>query len=287
MRALVVVAVAGCWRDPPPAPVQPARAAVAGCPWAMRATSFTYARHELFPGCSPPQLYAAIDFACGASCPQPCAARHGADPDSRVAATFQTRITYAASGQFATEHDDTAGIDERCTYRDGRLAACEVADARRQRFQRDRDGRMTHIRDNSTVIDLRYDAAGRLATIASSVDGDDSTVELAYDTAGRVATEVYRRRDGAHHAIAYRYDARGRLLALTSSAEPGWRLRDAAYEYGAGDRIARTITRHAGRIETADYAYDARGRPTRVAFVTTDDNDGRSSIWIAYDYACR
>lgn len=72
----------------------------------------------------------------------------------------------------------------------------------------------------SSAVAYSYDLQGRVASITSTVDGQERTTALSYDSQGRVVTVAYPVADGATRTDSYNYDTQGRVSSITSTEVP-------------------------------------------------------------------
>ena len=130
----------------------------------------------------------------------------------------------------------------------GRLLARRDADGQETRYEYTQVGDLAAIVSPSGArLDYQRDAAGRIASLVHSYQGQRSAVSYAYDAAGRLAR--YTREGGTTET--YGYDALGRLTEYGSSAGNKYR-----YTY---DGQGRTIAIE-GPFGTQRSTYDSSGR---------------------------
>jgi RHS repeat-associated protein len=140
-----------------------------------------------------------------------------------------------------------------------------LADERRQRSQREQDGRLAEVlEDGGGLFLYTHDADGDLAQIE---EADGSRVSFAYDEAGRLTLV----RDERLGTTRYRYGAGGRLEEVEDDET---RFR---FEHDVAGRLTLAQRGSAGAVV---YEYDAGGRVTlaRTAACSTEhvyDEAGR------------
>lgn len=140
-----------------------------------------------------------------------------------------------------------------------------LADERRQRTQRERDGRLAEVLEEGGGLSLyTYDAAGDLSRIE---EADGSRVSFAYDEGGRLTLV----RDEKLGTTRYSYGEGGRLAEVEDDET---RVR---FEHDEAGRLVRALRGSAGAVV---YEYDAGGRVTlaRTAACSTEhvyDEAGR------------
>ncbi len=161
-----------------------------------------------------------------------------------------TRLAYDALGQ-VTSVVDRAGGETAFEYdAAGRRVRTADADGVAVETDYDATGRPLVRRAGAEAWTNAYDAAGRLASVASPL-GHVQT--LRRDALGRVTNTV----DAAGGVAIYEYDAAGRLVAETDAEG-----RATAYEYDLLDGLAR-VTLPGGGF--AAYERDALGNVVRIA----------------------
>ncbi|MGZ2747564.1 RHS repeat-associated core domain-containing protein [Burkholderia stagnalis] len=192
------------------------------------------------------------------------------------------RYDYDSSGLLLRSVDP---LGRAIDYRNdvlGRIVQKRVPDPRQpdgtrvETFVYDRSGNLVRAENPDCVVELRYDAEGR---VVEERQGDDFVMAYAYDAAGnRIERRTRRSVHGRAitHAVRYCYDA---LNAVTSieidDAAPVTLERDAIGQvclerlgahqrrestYGADGLLAKqTLLCGAGVLFASEYAYDASG----------------------------
>ena len=192
---------------------------------------------ELFPACTPPQYMIAAPLCMGSVCGQPCQVTSsgyggamGRDRYDHVLA-----IGYDQQGRYVST---TGGglPPTTCSYEGDRLSSCK-SDDHVASVERDARGRITAYRHGGESEAVRYDEQGRVVAV-----GDH---ELKYDERGWVSHD-------ADEEIAH--DETGHVLRIGRGEDA------TVFEY---DR-ERLIRSKGPRSFNASFAYDARGRVTRI-----------------------
>ncbi|TCW75947.1 type IV secretion protein Rhs [Burkholderia sp. SRS-46] len=164
----------------------------------------------------------------------------------------------------------------------GRIVQKRVPDPRQpdgtriETFVYDRSGNLVRAENPDCVVELRYDAEGR---VVEERQGGDFVIACAYDAAGnRIERRTERFAHGRTmtHAVRYRYDELNAVTAIEiDDAAPVTLERDAIGQvrlerlgahqrrestYGADGLLAKqTLLSGAGVLFASEYAYDANG----------------------------
>ncbi|NCA81446.1 MAG: hypothetical protein EOM72_01690 [Opitutae bacterium] len=161
----------------------------------------------------------------------------------------ESRAHYDVLGQVTSVVDRAGGAATFAYDELGRLVRAADGDGVAVETDYDATGRPLVRRAGAEAWTNAYDAAGRLATVASPL-GHVQT--LRRDALGRVTNAV----DAAGGVAAYDYDAAGRRVAQTDAEG-----RATAYEYDLLDGLAR-VTLNGGA--SAAYERDALGNVVRI-----------------------
>ena len=227
--------------------------------WTYDHVTFAPWTHELFPGCSPAPF--AFDFSvCNGTCPRPCAQAYDLAEHTRHA-TYR----YDQDGNWietTSENDPYRFMDPgSCTYRDGRIATCNVDSGggiATWTIVRGGNGRIVALVDpHGSTTAVHWSPDGSVVTMIDK--GTDVRTELRYDARKRLVSEQYgdmktvwtygddgrvRRRDDDEGHTTYAYDDRGRLIAVDFHGDPSSYMfhgehTHEALDYDAADRLVR------------------------------------------------
>ena len=223
------------------------------------------------------------------------------DQGRRVSATDalgqSTQIRYDSSNR-VQEVTDRKGQVTRYTYNERGQNATLATPARTINMVYDTLGRVSEVRDSSSVQAYRYDEAGRVIQVDTTTAAGSHRLAYAYDSldrttqrtlsgSGIIGTEVttyvwdlgnrlteHSTRLGAGtaaeatHRTQYEYDAANRMASRTSVLGAAGSPLTLRYSYDAVERLSRIqYLQAAGTaseqlLEQIDYSYDARGLRT-------------------------
>lgn len=206
-----------------------------------------------------------------------------------------TRTTDALNQNTSTEYDssnrpikitDRKGQLTTLTYNERSQVVSITSPDRSISYQYDAIGRVSEVRDASSVNSYQYDAVDRLTQLDTTTAAGSHRLQYQYDSLDRVTSRTLSGTGiTAPEVTTYSWDLAGRLLGHSTTA--GGQPHVTSYEYDSAGRLAARKVQ-AGTspdLITQRYGYDQVERLSQIKYLKAEGQAGQQLIeQIDYSY---